>query len=171
MNLETAIAEYRGGKVSAFDDIYQATHRIVYFRILYLVREKATAEDLLQDTYVRAMRSLDRYEPGTNFLAWLVKIGRNLALNHLERAKRETLTDLSEESKLAAPGQESGFLFELARKVLSEEEYEIVMLCQVAGYKRREIAKLFSMPLPTVTWKNNQALKKLRRCLKEEELR
>ena len=39
------------------------------------------------------------------------------------------------------------------------------MLCQVAGYKRREVAEMLDMPIGTVTWKNNEALKKLRQHL------
>ena len=42
------------------------------------------------------------------------------------------------------------------------------MLCQVAGYKRREVAAMLQMPVGTVTWKNNEALKKLRKYLEKE---
>lgn len=43
------------------------------------------------------------------------------------------------------------------------------MLCHVAGYKRREVAEMLDMPIGTVTWKNNEALKKLRQRLEAEE--
>ena len=42
------------------------------------------------------------------------------------------------------------------------------MLCHVAGYKRREVAEMLEMPVGTVTWKNNEALKKLRTYLEKE---
>lgn len=45
------------------------------------------------------------------------------------------------------------------------------MLCHVAGYKRREVAEMLGMPIGTVTWKNNEALKKLRAKLEKEGLR
>ena len=60
------------------------------------------------------------------------------------------------------------FVFDAARKLLSEDEYEILMLCQVAGYKRREVAKMLDLSINTVTWKNNEALKKLRKYLEKE---
>lgn len=43
------------------------------------------------------------------------------------------------------------------------------MLCQVAGYKRREVAQMLNLPIGTVTWKNNEALKKLKKILEKED--
>ena len=42
------------------------------------------------------------------------------------------------------------------------------MLCQVSGYKRREVAAMLNLPIATVTWKNNRALKKLKEYIKKE---
>ena len=50
----------------------------------------------------------------------------------------------------------------------NEDEYQIVMLCQVSGYKRREVASKLNIPIGTVTWKNNEALKKLKQYLEKE---
>lgn len=167
--LDKKVAEYQNGDSRAFDYIYENTSKAVYFGILYVVKLKAVAEDLLHDTYVRAMRSLASYQQGTNFVGWLMRIGKNLALNYLDKHKRETLTDFSEESyRYGTTETELPYVFDVARRVLTEEEYQIIMLCQVAGYKRHEVAKLLSMPLNTVTWKNNQALKKLRQILNKE---
>ena len=60
------------------------------------------------------------------------------------------------------------YIFDIASRVLKEDEYEIVMLCQVAGYKRREVAEMLGIPIGTVTWKNNEALKKLKQELTKE---
>lgn len=168
-NLERKIAQLRAGDLRSFDAVYEKTNRALYFAILFIVHDKGYAEDIMQETYIRAMRSLDRYEEGTNFCAWLVRIGKNLALNHVKRAAREISTDFSaEEYRYGTVETEIPFVFEEAAKVLSEEEYQILMLCQVAGYKRREVAELMGMPVGTVTWKNNEALKKLRRHLSKE---
>lgn len=167
--LEQRINEYRAGKTSAFDAVYEMTNKAVYFRILYIVRDRMTAEDLLHDTYVQAMRNIAAYRPGTDFVAWLSRIGRNLALNHIQKRKREQLTDFEEESyRYGTSETQLPFIFDAARRILTEEEYEILMLCQVAGYKRREAASMLSMPIATVTWKNNEALKKLKKYLEKE---
>lgn len=167
--LERMIERYKAGDARAFDIIYEQTNRSVYFAVLYIVRDKMHAEDILQETYIRAMRSLDRYEAGTNFIAWLTRIGKNLALNQYKRAKREVFTDFDTDAyKYGSAEPEIPYLFDLAAKVLDADEYEILMLCQVAGYKRREVAEMLNIPIGTVTWKNNEALKKLRANLEKE---
>ena len=79
--LERVIERYKAGDARAFDIIYEQTNRSVYFAVLYIVRDKMHAEDILQETYIRAMRSLDRYEAGTNFIAWITRIVINECRN------------------------------------------------------------------------------------------
>lgn len=161
--LEQKIERYKKGDKFAFDYIYEHTHKPLYFGILYYVKDKPSAEDLMHDAYMRAMANIQSYQSGTSFTAWLCKIGKNLALNYVQRRKREVYTDFNEGFFGDCYEQELPYVFELARNILSEEEYQIVMLCQVGGYKRREVAEMLGMPVPTVTWKNNEALKKLKR--------
>lgn len=163
------ITEYKSGQTSAFDFIYENTHKALYFKILYYVKDKMCAEDIMHDAYLKALGSLSSYASGTDFLAWLCTIGKNLALNFLEKRRREVFTDFSEPLTSDGVQSEPPYVFEVARKALAEDEYQILMLCQVAGYKRREVAKMLNMPIGTVTWKNNQALKKLKKYLIEEE--
>lgn len=167
--LEKKVAALKNGDTGAFDYIYDRTNRSVYFSIFYIVRDKMHAEDIMQETYVRAISVIAQYRAGTNFTAWLRSIGKSLALNHLKRAGREIPTDFEEDAyKYGTSESELPFIFDLAAKVLSEEEYEIIMLCHVAGYKRREVAEMLGMPIGTVTWKNNEALKKLKAQLEKE---
>ncbi|MGN1104541.1 MAG: RNA polymerase sigma factor [Candidatus Coproplasma sp.] len=165
--LEQKVESYKRGDKTAFDYIYEQTYKPLYFNILYYVKDRATAEDIMHDAYLKALANLEGYQSGTNFIGWLCVIGRNLALNYLEKRKREVLTDFSEPFFGESYEQEMPYIFELAQKILSEEEYKIVMMCQVAGYKRREVAEILSLPIATVTWKNNQALKKLKSALEE----
>lgn len=167
--LEQKIAELKAGDTRAFDFIYERTNRSVYFAIFYIVRDKMYAEDLLQDTFVRAISSLHQYAPGTNFTAWLCAIGKSLALNHLKKYRREVPTDFEADAHKFGSGEaDIPYIFDLAARVLTEDEYEIVMLCQVSRYKRREVAEMLGIPIGTVTWKNNEALKKLRAHLEKE---
>lgn len=166
--LESKVAQYAAGDRRAFDYIYESTNRPVYFAALYIVRDKSYAEDVMQETYLRALGALDRYTTGTNFTAWLVKIAKNIALNHVKKSARESPSDFTDEQEIRKYGgkeTELPYVFDVAAKVLAEDKYRIVMLCQVAGYKRREVAEMLDMPIGTVTWKNNEALKKLRQHL------
>ncbi|MGN0805193.1 MAG: RNA polymerase sigma factor [Candidatus Coproplasma sp.] len=168
MILEDKIEKLKNGDKSAFDYIYENTYKPLYFNILYYVKDKMYAEDIMHDAYLNAVAHISSYAKGTNFIGWLCKIGKNLSLNFLEKRKREVLTDFSEPSQGGTYESEIPYVFEIAQKILSEEEYKIVMMCQVAGYKRREVAEMLSMPIATVTWKNNEALKKLKEHLKDK---
>ena len=168
--LEKKVAAFKEGDRSAFDYIYEHTNRSVYFAVLYIVRDKMTAEDILHDAFVKAMNCIGQYTVGTNFTAWLVSIGKSLALNHIKKRSLEVSTDFDVDAyKYGTTHTELPFIFDVAAKVLAEDEYEILMLCQVAGYKRREVADMLGIPIGTVTWKNNEALKKLKAHLVKED--
>jgi len=61
----------------------------LYTSALYLTKDKAEAEDLVQETYLRAFRFFDKFETGTNVRAWLLSILRNLFINRYRQKKRE----------------------------------------------------------------------------------
>ena len=169
--LEKKVAQFMAGDRRAFDYIYEYTNRSVYFAALYILKCKTEAEDVMQETYMRALGAIDSYKTGTNFTAWLARIAKNLALNKVKRRSRETLSDFTSEAEVRRYGTketELPFIFDVAAEILTEEQYQIIMLCHVAGYKRREVAKIMDMPIGTVTWKNNEALKKLKIFLKKE---
>lgn len=169
--LEKKVAEFASGDRGAFDYIYECTNKTVYFAALYILRDKAYAEDIMQETFMRALGAIKSYTPGTNFIAWITRIAKNLALNHAKRGARETASDFTDETEIRKYGTaetELPYIFDVAAKILDELQYEIVMLCHVAGYKRREVADMLKLPIGTVTWKNNEALKKLKQYLKKE---
>lgn len=64
----------------------------LYTSALYLTKDKAEAEDLVQETYLRGFRFFDRFEAGTNMRAWLLSILRNLFINRYRQIKREPAT-------------------------------------------------------------------------------
>lgn len=164
------IMRYRAGDASAFDKIYDRTYRTVYFTAFYIVKDRMLAEDVAQETYLSAFTKLDSFSEG-NFTGWLVTIARNAALNLIKKRAREQNTDFDAESyRYGVYEQDVPFIFALAARTLSEEEYRIVMLAEVDGYKRREIAEMLGMPIGTVTWKYGEALKKLKKQLEKEGL-
>jgi len=61
----------------------------LYTSAFYLTKDKAEAEDLVQETYIRALRFFDKFQPGTNCRAWLLSILRNLFINRYQQKKRE----------------------------------------------------------------------------------
>ena len=168
--LERKIEKLKEGDLEAFDYIYDCTNRVVYFSILKIVRDKIYAEDILQDTYMRALSCLSQYKANTNFIGWICTIGKSLSVNHLKQYRHEIDVDFDLETcDYNSSKNELPYIFDIATKILSDDEYKIIMLCHVSGYKRREVSMMLDMPIGTVTWKNNEALKKLKQYLEKKD--
>lgn len=94
---------------------------------------------------------------------------KNEALNLKKKRGHEIYID--EKANLAVFGtaqtDDYGLLTDLARRLLPQDEFEILMLVAAAGYKRREIADMLGIPVSTVTWKFNCATEKMRKALKD----
>ncbi len=166
--LEKIASEIRLGSNSAFDALYRGTSRGVFAFIYAMVQNRWDAEDLTQDTYLRVKTSIGQYRPGSNFRAWMFQIAKNLALNHLKRSAR--MVPLEEEVADVATPQatcETNLFFEDLRRVLTEEEYKIMILHDVSGFRHREIAGIMDMPAGTVMWQYSRAVKKVKSYVKE----
>jgi len=167
--LDKLIKKFIKGDKSAFEELYRQTRKSVYYVALAVLRDRALAEDVMQSTYLNVLKNIDKYQPDTNAAAWILRIARNEALNLKKSRGRERYVDESENAGIFGSYQHDdyGLLIDLARKILSEEEFTIVMLVTACGYKRREIAKMFGSPTSTVTWKYNTALAKMRKSLEQ----
>jgi len=88
--------------VATFEAEALACLNSLYRTALRLTRVPADAEDLVQETYLRAFRAADRFEPGTNLKAWLFTILHNAARNRVRDRARETVTFDSETVDRAA---------------------------------------------------------------------
>ncbi len=167
-SLEKAVLRLKAGEREAFDYIYDNTYKVVFFVVHNIVRQRETAEDIVQDTYITALRNIDSYS-SNNLLAWLTTIAKRLALNSYNRGKRERITDFQEEGEGLCrgdmPDDDTIGLIKTAEKVLNAEDFQIVIMCAVAGYKRREVAKMMNMPTSTVTHRYTTSLQKLKRII------
>src|SRR5437764_4383883 len=97
-------------RAAAFEAEALASIDSLYRTALRLTRDAADAEDLVQDTYLKAFRAAARFEPGTNLRAWLFTILHNTARNRARDRARETVTADSETVERAAETAPSGGL-------------------------------------------------------------
>lgn len=140
-------------------------HLDVLYRVaLRLTGNAADAEDLVQETMLRAYRSWDRYTPGTNAKGWLLTILRHLFINEYRRKSRHPETvdvDTIEPFALFQEVQEEdpqGAFFdkivddEVLREIdkLPEAFRETLVLSDVEGMSYQEIAKILEIPVGTV---------------------
>jgi len=157
----------------ALESLYLETKTAVYGFLLSIVRNRHTAEDLMQETYIQVYLSAANYQPQGKPMAWVLTIARNLALMKL---REKSSADVSLEPDWGLRSEEDGIqqtldrlVLESAMRVLNQEERQIVMLHDVAGLKHRETAALMQLPLATVLSKYRRALSKLRKQVQEEQ--
>ncbi len=166
MSLDRAICALADGNRDAFDEIYETTSKTVYYLALSVVKERSLAEDVMQTVYLSVLRNAATYQAGTNPRAWIARMTQNAALDMYRRRTREfAYTELEYMQEPEAAPDEYGVLVDMARKLLPSDEFSILMLVTADGYKRREIAELFDMPISTVTWKYNNAIQTMRAAL------
>ncbi|HOJ45125.1 MAG TPA: RNA polymerase sigma factor [Bacilli bacterium] len=168
---ETALVKLQQGDQDGLTDLYEVTSRAVFAFTLSVIADYQLAEDIMQETYIRVYQSIDSYRKGTNGLSWILTIAKNIALTMLERRQREERIDFDAQHERAGatvevPNFENPTI-DLAKKILPEDEQQILFLYAIGEYKHREIADLLGLPLGTVTWKYQIAIKKMREHLKK----
>lgn len=158
------------GDNDAFAELYEQTRKGIFAFVFGYCRSYHTAQDLTQTVYLKVKANAASYRAGSDARAWLFQIAKNSALNELRKASRETAVGGGEECGEHSDSYEltGGEVFDALNASCDAKERQIVILHILWGYKHREIAALIDMPLGTVTWKYNNALKKLREYLTEE---
>jgi RNA polymerase sigma factor (sigma-70 family) len=151
-------------------------HSARVFRLAYrLTGNRADAEDLTQEVFVRVFRSLDSFTPGT-FEGWLHRITTNLFLDQARRRSRIRFDSLGDEPEARLPGrvpppdhQVLDGLFdadvEAALGALAPEFRAAVVLCDIEGLSYDEIASVLDLKLGTVRSRIHRGRSQLRRAL------
>ena len=117
-NEETLVLLARKGDRAAFEELVRRTSRLVFVRLYLETNDRHRAEDLLQDTYLLAFRSLDRLAEPAGFRAWLLTIAHNVAFDAARRAARHKRTPggRAESAELdRLPGRDPGPAAEASR--------------------------------------------------------
>ena len=128
------------------------------FRLaMWLERDRATAEDLVQDTMIQALKSFHRYTPGTNCKAWLVTILHNLRSNRRRANRRMPLVEDPDDRIAdtvpfvpAVPADVTDEDFLIALRGIPEHHQNIILLCDVDELTYKEIATALKIPIGTV---------------------
>lgn len=158
----------------------------LYRTAVRLTRNPADAEDLVQETYLRAFRALDRFRAGTNLRAWLFKILTNAFINEYRRRSRQprstSLDDTEEyyvfnhlidsgiQPNTVSPEDEvlsriADSSVVRALEDLPPDFRQVVLLADVEGFAYREIAEILDIPIGTVMSRLHRARRRLQRSL------
>jgi len=180
---EALMAAFASGERSAFAPLVSRHQRGVYNFLLRSVRNQSRAEELLQEVFLRVVRSKDRYQTSAKFTTWLYSIARNLAVDESRRAKFRNHKSLDAPrpgddganpplvASLPAPQVATDDAADaptlrkrLAQAVdaLPEDQREVFVLRQMSGLSFREIADAVGVSENTVKSRMRYALEKLR---------
>ena len=171
-NFDDYIERLKHKDNEAFEYIYEQTKKGVYSIIIAIVKDRQMTEDLMQDTYIKMLKSINQYQVGRNFNAWITQIAKNTALDYYRKQQKTQLVDPIEDINLIDREQlkdnQSDYTLEEMIKPLDSEERQIVLLHVVSEMKFKNIAEIMNKPLGTVLWMYQKALKKIKNSLREE---
>jgi RNA polymerase sigma-70 factor (ECF subfamily) len=148
-----------------FDRLYNFAH--------WLTQNRDEAEDLVQETYVKALKGFSSFELGTNFKAWIFRILRNTFLNSRTGLKAATLPLDTQDEDPALPVEnetpETILIDRASQRVLQEaiqelpvRYREVLLLCEVEEMSYQEIAATLTIPIGTVMSRLSRARRSLR---------
>ena len=144
----------------------------------WLTGNRDEAEDLVQETYAKALKGFSSFRPGTNFRAWMYRILRNTFLTSRTGLKQTVSLD-DEENQVAEPAASDdpeSLLFARAdekevRQALEQlplHHREIILLCDVEEMSYQQISELVGIPIGTVMSRLSRARQAMRGLLREK---
>ncbi len=176
----------RSGREAAYRELVRRYERPVFALLYRMVRDRELAEDLAQETFIKALNAIESYRPEFKFSSWIFKIANNAAIDHLRRRELDTLSldgsphaetpeamqatalqiGARQESPLdAVEARELGGAIEAAIGRLRPEYRSCILLRHVEGRAYEEIAEILDLPLGTVKTYIHRARNELRLAL------
>jgi len=165
-------------RTSAFEAQALPLLASLYNLAMWLTRNSADAEDLVQETFLKALRGFESFESGTNFKAWMFRILHNTYLTSRSGlAARQTVAfedEMDVEGMIDRQTPEMNLMalsdraaLQSAMEMLPPPLLEVIVLCDVEEMKYREIAGVLEIPIGTVMSRIARARAGLRAALKE----
>ena len=183
---QEVVALARHGQEAAYRELVRRYERPVFSLVYRMVRDRELAEDLAQETFVKALNAIESYRPEFKFSSWIFKIANNAAIDHLRRRELDTLSldgsphaetpeaieatalqigDRQETALEEVEARELGGEIETAIARLRPEDRSCILLRHVDGRAYEEIAEILGLPLGTVKTYIHRARNELRLML------
>jgi RNA polymerase sigma-70 factor (ECF subfamily) len=188
MSDEALMAAYQKGDLGAFAELVSRHEKRLWNFLRRFVRERTAAEDLLQEVFVRMIKSAPEWQPTAKVSTWLYTIARNLCTDHARRQVHRDALSLDAGSRdadegprplmdrIAAPvlgaetqviGREIGARIDEAVAALPVDQREVFLMREVMDMPFAEIAAAVGSSEPTVKSRMRYALERLRRALED----
>jgi len=164
----------------SFEELAMPLFDSLYNFARWLTHDAEEAEDLVQETYRKALKGFHSFQPGTNFRAWMFRILRNTFLTSRTGLKSGMTVSLdSEEGEFALPATSETpetLLLQRSNQQMVQDAIEelpviyreIILLCDVEEMAYQEIAETISIPIGTVMSRLSRARNALRKGLMQK---
>lgn len=180
------LSDYINGERAALEQLIKRYERKVYVYILMMVHQSHLAEDLTQDTFIKAIQSLKRgqYSDDNKFGSWLIRIAHNIVIDHFRRNKqRQELLSSNYDYDLFATARFSeanveqrmvyGQVLADVRNLLNElpmEQREVVLLRYYGDLSFKEIADLTNVSINTALGRMRYAIMNMRKTIEANNI-
>lgn len=164
------MAEVSRGRVAQLAVLFERHHRPLFRYFLAMNRDRAAAEDLVQEVFLRMLRYRTTYDPGQSFAAWMYRIARNAGVDVARKHRGEVveIEDYAGAAVAAGPDPEEGAVrgqdLELLHRALDQlprEKREVLVLSRFQGMKYEEIAGVLGCEVGTVKVRVYRAMRAL----------
>jgi RNA polymerase sigma-70 factor (ECF subfamily) len=164
---------------ATFEELAMPLFDQLYNFAQWLTQDRAEAEDLVQETYAKALRGFSSFQTGTNFRAWMYRILRNTFLTSRTGLKASAMVTLDADDSPELPGAPDTpetIFFERSQQQLLQtamEELplpfrEILLLCEVEEMSYQEISQALAIPMGTVMSRLSRARRALRELVQRK---
>jgi RNA polymerase sigma-70 factor (ECF subfamily) len=163
---------------TAFSELYNRYVEQVYRHAYYRVSNQADAEDITQETFLRAWKSIDKYKStGAPFVYWLLTIAGNLAADHYRRRQKTLISDEVDNDDRVGPLSDPVGLAEInldnrqlkaAVLKLKGDKQKVIIMRFIDGFSYEEIARIFHKSEGAIRVIQYRALADLRHILKQD---
>lgn len=177
------IEEFLAGNEDAFAELVERYAQTVFYFLLRFVHDRATAEDLAQETFLKVWKNIKKFDSSKNFKTWLFTIAKNTAFDYLKKRKdvpfssffeegeNNKFTEIVEDEILSDSLLHRKDAAEELKKALEKipEAYQIILNMHYQDdFSLQEIAEILDLPYNTVKSQHGRALTSLRKVLEKE---
>ena len=183
---DVLVQAYMEGKDSAFDELLARNQQQLFDFILALTRDKDKADDLFQETFIRAIVKMKdgQYFNQGKFLYWLMRIARNLLIDDVRKQKKGQAVNISDDELLTVidcghpyksredmlvAEELSGHMRQLM-DLLPDEQREVVLMRYYQGLQFKDIAEITNVSINTSLGRMRYAIRNMRRMAKRINL-
>jgi len=163
------VARIKEGDMDAFRELVEMHRDRIYAFVFYMTGDRSDADDITQETFIKAYKGLSRFRGDSSVYTWLHRIAMNLCIDRVRKLKKRREVPLSEiipshveEPFREAERSELRRIIEVALSGIPEKQRVILIMYEIQGFSYEEIASILGCPIGTVRSRLHKARNGLR---------